>query len=185
MKVLDTLETANVRVTIVDLRAGNLSIALDTLDRIGALEAARDGQFGIGLFHVVGPAIASLDEIGEISKYVKGVDYIIARNFINETNFFEWDQQTHKKYFARESSASQFDIPKLNEMTYEQVDLVNATFKDFIDDKNSDGSPTKFSFVLKGYVRKWCNDLDRELQRLSILQELTTGRPAKVAAKSH
>src|SRR5438094_378857 len=114
MKVLDTLDTANVRVTLVDLRAGNLSIALDTLDRIGALEAARDGQFDIGLFHVVGPAIASLDEIGEIAKYVNGIDYLIARNFINETNFFEWDQQTHKKYFARHNSASQFDIPRLN-----------------------------------------------------------------------
>src|SRR6266545_4853776 len=134
-RVFDTLETANVRVTLVDLRAGNLSIALDTLDRIGALEAARDGQFGIGLFHVVGPAIASLDEIGEISKYVKGIDYIIARNFINETNFFEWDQQTHKKYFARQNSASQFDIPRLNEMAYEQVDLASVTFKDFIDNR--------------------------------------------------
>src|SRR5439155_18688646 len=72
MKVLDTLDTANVRVTLVDLRAGNLLIALDTLDRIGALEAARNGQFDIGLFHVVGPAIASLDEIGEIAKYVNG-----------------------------------------------------------------------------------------------------------------
>jgi len=112
MKVLDTLETANVRVTLVDLRAGNLIITLDMLDRIGALEAARNGQFDIGLFHVIGPAIASLDEIAEISGYVNGIDYIIARNFINETNFFEWDQQTHKKYFARQNTASQFDIPR-------------------------------------------------------------------------
>src|SRR5437868_6759824 len=116
MKVLDTLETANVRVTLVDLKAGNLSIALDTLDRIGSLEAARNGRSGIGLFHVVGPAIASLDEINEIAKYVSDIDYIIARNFINETNFFEWDQQTHKRYFAKQNSASHIDIPRLNEM---------------------------------------------------------------------
>ena len=181
MKVLDTLETANVRVTLVDLKAGNLSIALDTLDRIGALEAARNGQFGIGLFHVVGPAIASLDEINEIAKYVNGIDYIIARNFINDTNFFEWDQQTHKKYFAKQNSASQIDIPRLNEMAYEQVDLASATSKDFIDNKNGDGSPAKFSFVLRGYVRKWCNDLDRELERLKPMQQLTSSRPTAVA----
>jgi hypothetical protein len=178
MKVLDTLDTANVRVTLVDLRAGNLLIALDTLDRIGALEAARNGQFDIGLFHVVGPAIASLDEINEIAKYVSGIDYILARNFINETNFFEWDQQTHKRYFAKQNTAAQIDIPRLNEMAYEQVDLASVTFKDFIDNKNSDGSAAKFSFVLRGYVRKWCNDLDRELERLKPLQELATGRPA-------
>jgi len=181
MKVLDTLETANVRVTLVDLKAGNLSIALDTLDRIGALEAARNGQFGIGLFHVVGPAIASLDEINEIAKYVNGIDYIIARNFINDTNFFEWDQQTHKKYFGKHNSANQIDIPRLNEMAYEQVDLASATFKDFVDNKAADGSPAKFSFVLRGYVRKWCNDLDGELERLKLMQELASARPAAVA----
>jgi len=177
MKVLDTLETANVRVTLVDLRAGNLIITLDMLDRIGALEAARNGQFDIGLFHVIGPAIASLDEIAEISGYVNGIDYIIARNFINETNFFEWDQQTHKKYFARQNTASQFDIPRLNEMAYEQVDLANVTFKDFVENRNNDGSPAKFSFVLRGYVRKWCNDLYSEFDRLNLLQELTSARP--------
>ncbi|MFL5260597.1 MAG: hypothetical protein ACJ8AS_12655 [Hyphomicrobiales bacterium] len=177
MKVLDTLDTANVRVTLVDLRAGNLILTLDMLDRIGALEAARNGQFDIGLFHVIGPAIASLDEIAEIASYVNGIDYIIARNFINETNFFEWDQQTHKKYFARQSTGNQFDIPRLNEMAYEQVDLANVTFKDFVDNRNGDGTPAKFSFVLRGYVRKWCNDLYSELDGLNLLQELTTGRP--------
>ena len=176
MKVLDTLDTANVRVTLVDLRAGNLIITLDMLDRIGALEAARNGQFDIGLFHVIGPAIASLDEISEIASYVNGIDYIIARNFINETNFFEWDQQTHKKYFTRQSAGNQFDIPRLNEMAYEQVDLANVTFKDFVENRNSDGTPAKFSFVLRGYVRKWCNDLYSEFDRLSLLQELTSGR---------
>jgi len=177
MKVLDTLDTANVRVTLVDLRAGNLILTLDMLDRIGALEAARNGQFDIGLFHVIGPAIASLDEIAEIASYVNGIDYIIARNFINETNFFEWDQQTHKKYFARQSTGTQFDIPRLNEMAYEQVDLANVTFKDFVDNRNADGTPAKFSFVLRGYVRKWCSDLYSEFDQLNLLQELTTGRP--------
>ena len=113
MKVLDTLDTASVRVTVVDLKAGNLSVALDTFDRIGALEAARSGHFDIGLFHVIGSAIASLEEIGEISKYVNGLDYIVARNFINETNFFEWDQKTYKKYFAKLNSAHEIDIPRL------------------------------------------------------------------------
>ena len=41
IKVLDTMETANVPVTIVDLKAGNLSYSLDLFERIGVLDAAR------------------------------------------------------------------------------------------------------------------------------------------------
>lgn len=179
MKVLDGLNTTDARVTLVDLKAGNLSVALDTFDRIGVLEAARNGQFNIGLFHLVGPAISSLEEIGEVAKYANGLDYVVARNFINETNFFEWDQKTYKKYFSRLSSAQEMDIPKLNEMANEQVDLAGLPFKDFVDNKDADGSPGNFSFVLRGYVRKWCSDLDQELERLKLLQAVTSGRPKK------
>lgn len=183
MKVLDTLETANVPVTLVDLKAGNMSYALDLFERIGVLEAARSGQFSLGLFHVVGPSIASLDEIGEIAKYLQGVEYVVARNFINETNFFEWDQTTHRKYFAQIPKAQEIDVPKLNEMAYEQVDVAGVTFKDFIDNRAADGQPGKFSFVLRGYVRKWCSEIDEEFARVKLIQDLLTGgRGAATAA---
>ena len=175
MKLLDTLETANVPVTLVDLKAGNMSYALDMFDRIGVLEAAREGLFNLGLFHVIGPSIASLDEMAEISKYVKGVQYIVARNFINETNFFEWDQATHRKYFSQIPKAQEIDVPKLNEMAYEQVDLSGVTFKDFVENRGPDGEPNKFSFVLRGYVRKWSSEIDAEFARVKLIQDLLTG----------
>lgn len=172
MKVLDTMDSAAVKVTIVDLKAGNLSSALDTFDKIGVLEAARAGQFNLGLFHVVGPAIASLDEMGEVAKYTKGMHYVVARNFINETNFFEWDEKTYKKYFAGLSNAREIEIPKLNEMAYEQVDLAGVTFSDFIDNKNARGEPGNFSFVLRGYVKKWVSDLDKEFEHLELIKSV-------------
>lgn len=175
MKVLDTMETANVPVTIVDLKAGNLSYSLDLFERIGVLEAARNNVFNLGLVHVVGPSIASLDEIGEIGKYLQGVQYILARNSINETNFFEWDEGTTRKYFSTIPKAQEINIPKLNEMAYEQVDLSGVTFKDFIDNRAADGSAGKFSFVLRGYVRKWCNEIDAEYARVQLLQEIVAG----------
>jgi hypothetical protein len=175
MKLLDTIETASVKVTLVDLKAGNLSYALDIFERIGVLEAARAGQFDMGLVHVIGPSIASLQEIAEISRYLKGVDYVLARNFINETNFFEWDRNTHAKYFTNLDQRSEINIPKLNEMAYEQVDLAGVTFKDFIENKAADGNPGKFSFVLRGYVRKWCAEIDAEFDRLKLLQNIITG----------
>jgi len=175
MKVLDTMESANVPVTVVDLKAGNLSFSLDLFERIGVLEAARNNVFNLGLVHVVGPSIASLDEIGEIAKYLNGVQYVLARNAINETNFFEWDEVTHRKYFSAIPKAQEINIPKLNEMAYEQVDLAGVTFKDFIDNRSADGSAAKFSFVLRGYVRKWCNEIDAEYARVPLLQEIVAG----------
>lgn len=175
MKILDTLETANVPVTLVDLKAGGLSYALDIFERIGVLEAARNGQFTLGLFHIVGSSIASLDEIGEISKYLGGLEYVVTRNFINETNFFEWDEATSRKYFAGIPKASEIDVPKLNEMAYEQVDVAGVTFKDFIDNRTADGQPGKFSFVLRGYVRKWCSEIDLEFGRVKMLQDVLSG----------
>ena len=38
MRVLDTMETANVPVTVVDLKAGNLSYSLDLFERIVCLK---------------------------------------------------------------------------------------------------------------------------------------------------
>jgi hypothetical protein len=175
MRVLDTMETANVPVTVVDLKAGNLSYSLDLFERIGVLEAARNGMFTLGLVHVVGPSIASLDEIGEIAKYLSGVEYVVARNSINETNFFEWDDTTYRKYFSQISKSHEIDIPKLNEMAYEQVDVAGVTFKDFIDNRAVDGSQGKFSFVLRGYVRKWCTEIDDQFARVKMLQDIVTG----------
>jgi hypothetical protein len=175
MRVLDTMETANVPVTVVDLKAGNLSYSLDLFERIGVLEAARNGAFTLGLFHVVGPSIASLDEIGELSKYLQGVEYVLTRNAINETNFFEWDEATYRKYFSQIAKTQEINIPKLNEMAYEQVDVAGVTFKDFIENRAADGSQGKFSFVLRGYVRKWCSEIDSEFAHVKILNDVLTG----------
>jgi hypothetical protein len=175
MRVLDTMETAKVPVTVVDFKAGNLSYSLDLFERIGVLEAARNGMFTLGLVHVVGPSIASLDEIGEIAKYLSGIEYVVARNSINETNFFEWDETTYRKYFSQISKSHEIDIPKLNEMAYEQVDVAGVTFKDFIDNRAADGSQGKFSFVLRGYVRKWCAEIDEQFARVKMLQDVVSG----------
>ena len=183
MRILDTMDTANVKVTIVDLKAGNLSLVLDTFDKIGALEAARNGEFNLGLFHVVGSAVASLDEIAEISKYTEGLNYVLARNFINETNFFEWDDKTYKKYFASIPEAREIDVPKLNEMAYEQIDLAGVTYKDFIDNKTATGDAGNFSFVLRGYTRKWIEDLDKELQHLDLVKAVLAGDRAEGKSK--
>lgn len=176
MKILDTLDTANVRLTLVDLKAGNLGRALETFEKIGVLEAARAGHFDLGLVHVIGPAIASMDEIGEIAKYIHGIKYVVARNFINETSFFEWDPKTYKRYFARVKEQDEIDVPKLNEMAYEQVEVSSVPFLKFVANKGKDDEAANYSFVLRGYVRHWLANVWSEFDRIK-LTDLVGAKP--------
>ena len=73
MRVFDTLKPSDL--TLIDIRAGLLSPTLSALQDIGFIEAARKGQIIFGVFHVLGPSIASLNEIGEVSKFVHGTNY--------------------------------------------------------------------------------------------------------------
>jgi hypothetical protein len=100
---------------------------------------------------------------------------VVARNFINETNFFEWDEATQRKYFAQIPKAQEIAIPKLNEMAYEQVDLAGVTFKNFIENRSPDGAPGKYSFVLRGYVRKWSSEIDEQFAHVKLIHDLLTG----------
>jgi hypothetical protein len=82
IKVIDTLATSDVKVSIVDVRAGLLSDALKTFAQVGFFDLVDAGEFNFILFHVIGPSIASLEEIGEIRPYVAGRDYFLVKNFI-------------------------------------------------------------------------------------------------------
>ena len=175
MKIFDTLNAASPSVTVIDVRAGLLSPALASLRDIGFLDAAKAGQITFAVFHILGPSIASLDEIAQTANFMQGAKYFLVKNFINDTQFFQWDQSTYNSYFHRIKDATDLVIPKLNEMAYEQVDLAGVTFRDFIDNKAANGEPGNFSFVLRGYVRKWMSEIDAQLEKLKPVQELVRG----------
>ena len=90
MKVLDTLTTSEVKVSIVDVRAGSLLNTLKTFTDVGFFDLCRAGEFNFLLFHVIGPSFASLEEIAEVLPYTNGLHYFVVKNFINETSFFDW-----------------------------------------------------------------------------------------------
>src|SRR6202522_3942438 len=89
MKIFDTLNAASPSVTVIDVRAGLLSPALASLRDIGFLDAARSGQITFAVFHILGPSIASLDEIAQTSSFMAGGRYFLVKNFINDTQFFQ------------------------------------------------------------------------------------------------
>jgi hypothetical protein len=168
MKIFDTLNSAEASVTLIDVRAGLMSPTLKALRDIGFIEAAKKGQITFAVFHILGPSIASLDEISETAGYLGDAKYFMVKNFINNTHFFEWDETTHASYFKRIKDAVEISIPKLNEMATEQVELASVPFLSFIANKKQGGDPAAYSFVLRGYVRHWLGNVWAEYDRISL-----------------
>ncbi len=168
MKIFDTLNVNQSTVTVIDVRAGLLSPTLASLRDIGFLDAARSGQITFAVFHILGPSIASLDEIAETAKFMDGARYFLVKNFINNTSFFEWDQATYDFYFHRIKNATEITIPKLNEMAYEQVEVSSVPFLKFVANKSQRDETANYSFVLRGYVRHWLGNVWGEFDRIKL-----------------
>jgi hypothetical protein len=168
MKIFDTLGSAPAQVTVIDVRAGLLSSTLQALSDIGFLESAKKGQIAFAVFHILGPSIASLNEIAETAKFVGDANYFLVKNRINDTTFFEWDPKTYNSYFKQIKGASEISIPKLNEMACEQVEVASQPFVSFIANKDAKGQTANYSFVLRGYVRHWLGNVWSEYDRVKL-----------------
>ena len=179
MRILDTLNSAGAKVSVVDVRAGQLSVLLRALREIGFLDAVKEGQFDLVVCHILGPSISSLGEIAETAPFVGDANYFLVKNFINETTFFEWDPQTYAAFFKKVKHAGDVTIPKLNEMAYEQVELSGVPFSSFVENQTAEGDNAKNSFVLRGYVRTWMRSIAAELDRVGLLSILGTKPPKK------
>ena len=153
---------------MIDVRAGLMSPTLRALRNIGFIEAAKKGEITFVVFHILGPSIASLDEIAETASYLGDAKYFMVKNFINDTHFFEWDEATHASYFKRVAAAVEITIPKLVEMATEQVDVASVPFATFIANKKQSGDAASYSFVLRGYVRHWLGNVWGEYDRVGL-----------------
>ena len=169
MRIIDTLSTTDATVTIVDVRAGLMSPTLRALRDIGFLDAVKKGQITFVVFHILGSSITSLNEIEETAPFTTDAKYFLVKNYINNTSFFDWDQATQAAYFKRLKDAVVINIPKLNEMAYEQVELASVPFLTFVANKNQKGEPANYSFVLRGYVRHWLGNVWAEYDRVKLL----------------
>jgi hypothetical protein len=184
MKIFDTLNTAAASVTVIDIRAGLMSPTLSALRNIGFIDAAKRAQVTLAVFHILGPSIASLDEIAETAAYLGDAKYFTVKNFINNTHYFQWDEATHTSYFKRIKDAVEITVPKLSEMAMEQVDLASVPFASFATNKKVNGDPAAYSFVLRGYVRHWLGNVWAEYDRVGVLDLVRPKEaPTEIAAR--
>jgi hypothetical protein len=183
MKIFDTLANAGAQVTVIDIRAGLLSTTLRALRDIGFLDAAKKSQLTFAVFHILGPSIASLEEISDTSEFMGNANYFMVKNFINNTTFFEWDPTTYESYFKKIKDASEITIPKLNEMACEQVELAAVPYVSFVANKSTTGQSSSFSFVLRGYVRHWLGNVWAEFDRVKLIDLVGVEPQRKAAAR--
>lgn len=183
MKVFDTVSTSSAKITVIDIRAGLLSTTLRSLRDIGFLDAAKKSQLAFAVFHILGPSVSSLDEIAETSSFMGDSSYLLVKNFINNTTFFEWDPATYNSYFKRIKGAYEITIPKLNEMACEQLELASVPYVSFVANKGTEGQPANYSFVLRGYVRHWLGNVWAEFDRVKLTEILAPDLPRTGSAK--
>ena len=171
------------QVTVIDIRAGLLSTTLRALRDIGFLDAAKKAQLTFTVFHILGPSIASLSEIDETAGFMDDAHYILVKNFINNTTFFEWDPATYNSYFNKIKDAHDITIPKLNEMACEQVEIASVPYVSFVANKAGDGQSANYSFVLRGYVRHWLGNVWAEFDRVKLIDMVAPELQRKGAAR--
>ena len=104
-----------------------------------------------------------------------GAKYFLVKNFINDTQFFQWDQATYNSYFHRIKDATELTIPKLNEMAYEQVEVSSVPFLKFVANKGLHDDAANYSFVLRGYVRHWLANVWSEFDRIKLTELVGSG----------
>ena len=65
------------------------------------------------------------------------------------------------------------DVPKLNEMACEQVEVASTPFVSFVANKDGKGDAANYSFVLRGYVRHWLGNVWGEYDRVQLMDLVT------------
>ena len=172
MKIFDALTHGSPAVNLIDVRAGVMSTALQSLKDIGFLEAVKAGQMTFSVFHILGSSIASLDEIVETAAFMDGCKYHLVKNHVSNNTFFEWDQPIYDSYFAKIQGAIEIKVPKLDEMAYEQVETAGVPFLKFVANKNGGDQEAAYSFVLRGKVRHWLGQVWGEYDRIGLMREV-------------
>jgi hypothetical protein len=169
LKIFGAVASSSAQVTVIDVRAGLMWPTLRALRDIGAIEKARKDQLSLAVLHMLGPSIASLEEIVETAKFLGDARCVLVKNFATDSTSFDWDQQAYNSYFNRIKDAVEIKVPRLGEMACEEVERSSVPFASFIADRKANGEFASNSFVLRGYVRHWLNNVWAEFDRVRLM----------------
>jgi hypothetical protein len=158
MTAFDTVEG----ITMVDVKAGNSSRLMLDLDKVKLLDDVRAGKLDMTLMHVIGPSVASLNEIAEIAKTLgKSVRHVLVKNYINEAGFEQWADDPRFAQTFKDWAADTITIPHLAVRACTQVQKEGMSFYKF--------STAGESRMLRGYVGDWLNSVWTEFDRIGLV----------------
>jgi hypothetical protein len=143
IKVFDNL--ASSPVTLIDMRAGQLSKTIKDLGDMGFFEMAREGKIRIAVLHVIGSTVASFNEIKTTAAHLTTARHFIVKNHTNAAEFFSGIDAIAKDMLQ---GAAVLDIPKLDERATEFVEAASQSFIDFEADETK-------SLVMRRKVAHW------------------------------
>lgn len=138
-------------VTLVDARAGLLTIILGAFAKIDLFGDVRAGTLQLLVLHVVGASIASSNEIPEVMAALKDARLVRVNNKINPD----------AKFLPAATSEVVIEIPTLEEDVAAAVDRAGVGFAAFATDR-------KNSRVLRGLVRDWLNKVHAAFEQAGI-----------------
>lgn len=136
-------------VTVIDIQAGLLTPTLTLLTDIGFFDMVKEGKIDVTVLHVIGSTMQSFNEIESAAKMLEGSRHFLVTNHTNDAAFFKGIEGVTTD--ALKAGSAQIDIPKMDERATEYVEAAGVAFDDYA--KNGG------SFVMKGKVNKWLNDV--------------------------
>jgi len=165
MKVFDGVNDD--AVTVVDLPAGRLMSAIQTLDDARLLEDVKRGVMKMTLLHVLGPTVRSIGEISAAASRIGNVRHLLVKNHISpDASYFDWDTSDTKDILAS-MAPMMIDIPFMEDRIRETLEKsgpekAGESFLDFMND------PAQ-SRTIKGLLKTWAEKCWKEFDRVGVL----------------
>jgi hypothetical protein len=156
-KVFDSLTRD--KITLIDMRAGLLNETLALLSDVGFFDLARQGKINLAFMHIIGSTVASFNEIEDTANMLTGIKHFIVLNKTSTAEFFKGIDTVGKDALQRGTAV--IEIPMLDPKATEHVEAAAVPFGEFEKDP-------KYSFMARGKVRKWENDVFVQLDALKL-----------------
>lgn len=159
MKIFDDIAG----VTVVDIRAGQLSPTLRALDEARLLDDVRAGSLGLALLHVLGTSYPSFREIAEISATLGGgAKHFLVKNAVSsDGGFAEWETDSRFAAKLQSMESVTISIPHLAADAMDVLQKVGGSFAAFSRDAAQ-------SRMLRGYVRSWLDAVWRDFEKVRL-----------------
>lgn len=148
MQIFDSITSESL--TLVDIRAGQLTPTLKALLNAGIMSDVRQGKTRLIIMHVIGSSVASMREVADVMQQLQGAEYMPVINRASADAAFDVTLP-----------GNAMDIPNLNEPACEAVDKADAPFTTF--------ATGLASRTLRGYVQTWFDLVFNEFNKLKLV----------------